>query len=87
MYSELMYGLGAQPNPIRTLFNYSLERAAQIGPENIYNFSLGNPSTPPPKEFTETLQRLVQEDPFKLHGYTASQGAAESRKAIADDLN
>lgn len=87
MYSELMYGLGAQPNPIRTLFNYSLERAAEVGPENIYNFSLGNPSTPPPKEFTETLQRLVKEDPFKIHGYTASQGAAESRKAIADDLN
>ena len=54
---------------------YGRQRAAQIGSENVFDYSLGNPSVPCPPEFTEAMQTLLaQEEPVSLHGYCPSQG-------------
>ncbi len=88
MYSEEMYGYGVQSSVIREIFAYGLERKALIGEENVFDFSLGNPSAPPPAEVTAAFKSLLDESsPLELHGYTPAQGDAAVRKAIADDLN
>ena len=55
---------------IREMFTYATEKGKEIGYENVFDYSLGNPSVPTPKEFTDTMIKLLQEsDPIKLHGY------------------
>ena len=86
--SEKMYELGSKRSAIRELFEYGKQRAAMVGPENVYDFSLGNPSIPAPDCVNETIRRLTESmDSISLHGYTSAQGDAETRKAIADYLN
>ena len=86
--SEKMYELGSKRSAIRELFEYGKQRAAIVGPENVYDFSLGNPSIPAPDCVNETIRRLTESmDSISLHGYTSAQGDLETRKAIADYLN
>ena len=88
MYSEEMYGYVAQSSVIREIFSYGLKRKEEIGSDKVFDFSLGNPSTPPPKNVTETMEKLLMErPPLELHGYTPAAGAPGVRKAISDDLN
>ncbi len=88
MISETMYELGSRRSSIRELFEYGKRAAAEVGAENVYDFSLGNPSTPPPAALTEAAIAILQdEEPCAVHGYTSAQGAAEVRTAIARDLN
>ena len=88
MISETMYELGSRRSSIRELFEYGKRAAAEVGAENVYDFSLGNPSTPPPAALTEAaLTILRDEEPCAVHGYTSAQGAADVRGAIARDLN
>ena len=83
--SEKMYDLGSRRSAIRELFEYGKKRAAEIGAENVYDFSIGNPSVPAPECVKEALTRLVtEEDPVRLHGYTSAQGDPAVRKACAD---
>ena len=73
---------------IRQLSEYATARGAEIGYENVYDYSLGNPSVPVPKAFTDAMIRLLtEEDPMKLHGYSQSQGIPAVRQAHADYLN
>ena len=88
MLNEKAYALGANRSVIRDLFEYGLSRAAIVGPENIYDYSLGNPSIPAPKEVNETIcQILADTDSLKVHGYTSAVGDFDTRKAISQDLN
>ncbi len=88
MVSQKMYELGSRRSEIRELFEYGLKRKAEIGPENVYDFSLGNPSVPAPECVKEALADLVlNTDPVALHGYTSAQGAPDVRKACADYVN
>ncbi len=88
MLNEKAYALGANRSVIRDLFEYGLQRAAVVGAENIYDYSLGNPSIPSPKEVNETIcQVLADTNSLKVHGYTPATGDFETRKAISDDLN
>ena len=88
MYSQEMYGYGAQSSAIRELFAYGMQRKAEIGADKVFDFSLGNPSVPPPKEVNEAIIDIVKNEPsLAVHGYTAGPGDAGTRKAIADDLN
>ena len=57
MFSQEMYGYGAQSSVIREIFSYGLKRKAEIGAENVFDFSLGNPSVEPPAEVTESFIR------------------------------
>ena len=88
MINEKMRGLGAKRSVIRELFEYGKKRKAEIGEENVYDFSLGNPSVPAPDCVNENLTKLLKEESsVLLHGYTSAQGDAGVRKAIADYIN
>ena len=88
MVSKEMYELGAKSSVIREIFEFGKKRAAEIGKENVYDFSLGNPSVPAPEKVNETIRKLTSEmSPCALHGYTSAVGDNETRQAIADDLN
>jgi aspartate aminotransferase len=80
--------LGKVRSSIRELFEYGKKRKAEIGEENVFDFSLGNPSVPAPKEVEEELKKLITEcDPVFLHGYTSAQGDYNVRKTISDYIN
>lgn len=86
--NESMVRLGQVRSVIRETFEYGNRRAREIGRENVFDFSLGNPSVPAPAEVQEALRGLLNgKDPVALHGYTSAQGAEATRQAIADDLN
>ena len=86
--NEKMLALGSKRSIIREIFEYSKMRAAEIGKDNVFDFSLGNPSVAPPVEIGETIKDLIDnENPTFLHGYTSAQGDFSVRKAISDDLN
>lgn len=88
MVSEKMYALGSKRSEIRELFEYGKKRKAEIGADNVFDFSLGNPSVPAPDCVTDALDDLVANtDPVALHGYTSAQGDADVRKACADYIN
>ena len=85
MVNEKMRDLGARRSVIRELFEYGKKRKAEIGDENVFDFSIGNPSVPSPAIVNDTLAALLREkDPVSLHGYTSAQGDAGVRRAIAD---
>ena len=83
--NQRMYGLGSKRSVIRETFEFGKKRAAEVGAENVYDFSLGNPSVSPPQIVEDTLLSLLkEEDATALHGYTSAQGDAGMRAAIAD---
>lgn len=88
MYAEEMYRLGTNRSVIRDLFEYGNKRKAEIGAENVFDFSLGNPNVPAPESVKEVLLDLIQkEEPVALHSYTSAQGDAKVRQAIAEYVN
>ena len=88
MVNQNAYALGANRSCIRDLFEYGRQRAAIVGPENVYDYSLGNPSIPAPKEVNEAVHQILNEtDSLLVHGYTSAVGDMDARKAISDDLN
>ena len=88
MNTGRMRELGEKRSVIRELFEYGNKRKAEIGPDNVFDFSIGNPSVPAPKEFSDELCRmLAEESPLALHSYTSAPGDLSARKSIADDLN
>ncbi len=70
MVNERMYGLGAEPSAIRELFAYGMARKAEIGADNVFDFSIGNPSVPAPDAVKQAVLELMEEEPSALHGYS-----------------
>lgn len=88
MYDEKMYSLGAKRSAIRALFDYGQEQAAIVGKENVFDFSIGNPSIPAPDCVQDEIVRLAREEmPAAIHGYTPAPGDPLVRQAIADYMN
>lgn len=88
LVSEEMYELGSKRSAIRELFEYGKKRAEVVGAENVYDFSLGNPTVPAPDCVNETIRKLTEKlNSIQLHGYTSAQGDLECRQATADYLN
>ena len=88
MVNKKMLALGTKRSVIREIFEYGKKRKSEIGSENVFDFSLGNPSVPAPKEVNEALCRLITNTPAEiLHGYTSAQGDAGVRRSIADYVN
>lgn len=88
MFNEEAYALGANRSCIRELFEYGRSRAAQVGAENVFDFSLGNPSIPAPAGVRDAIAQLLEDtDSLQLHGYTTAVGDLQTRQAIAHDLN
>lgn len=86
--SQRMLNLGTARSEIREAFAFAQARAAEVGAENVDDFSIGNPSVPAPATVAEAVHKLVDAiDPIKLHGYTPAQGDAQARQALAEDLN
>ena len=86
-YNEKTYALGSKRSIIREIFEYSKSRAAEIGQDRVFDFSLGNPSVPAPSEVNATIRELLDsESSVLLHGYTSAQGDAEVREAIASNI-
>ena len=88
MVNQKAYALGANRSCIRDLFEYGRQQAAIVGPENVYDYSLGNPSIPAPPEVNDAVRAILNDtDSLLVHGYTSAVGDYEARKAISDDLN
>lgn len=88
MVNQTMYERGAESSKIREIFAYACERKAKIGPENVFDFSLGNPSVPAPASVRDSIERsLAEADPAVLHGYTPAPGLPSARVAVAASLN
>ena len=88
MLNETYRAMLAHKSVIRETFMYGKQRAAEIGYENVFDYSLGNPSVPCPQSFTDEMIALYQEsEPVALHGYSPSLGIASVRAAIAESLN
>ena len=88
MYNQTAFALGSNRSCIRELFEYGRRRAALVGDENIFDYSLGNPSIPAPREVEQIIKDILSDtDPVQIHGYTSAVGDLQTRKAIAEDLN
>ena len=87
MISEKMMQLGKKSSIIREIFEYGKKRKAEIGAENVFDFSLGNPSVPAPQKVTDVMTKLMKEVPAEvLHGYTSGPGDMNVRTAIAEHI-
>lgn len=88
MVNPSMLGLGTARSVIRELFEYGKQRAAVVGAENVFDFSIGNPSVPSPDSVNESAIRLLKDsDPVVLHGYTSAGGDNGVKEIIAASLN
>jgi aspartate aminotransferase len=88
MISKQMYEYGSIRSSIRELFEYGKKRAEIVGKENVYDFSLGNPSIPAPQKVQEAIVNIVNnEAPVSTHGYSSAPGSDFVRETIADSLN
>lgn len=85
--NEKSYAYGAQKSSIREIAAYGSGRKAQIGAENVFDFSLGNPSIPAPESVRASIARALELPPTQLHGYTPAPGLPAAREAVAASLN
>lgn len=88
MYNQKAFELGSNRSCIRELFEYGCRRAAEVGRENVFDYSLGNPSVPAPAGVNDAIRAILADtDSVQVHGYTSAIGDLATRQAIADDLN
>ena len=88
MVNQKMYELGTKKSTIRTIFEFGRKRVAEVGEENVYDFSLGNPNVPTPDFIKEAaVDILTHMEPSAIHGYTVAPGNPQVRKALADSIN
>ena len=88
MISETILNLNKNGSAIRAMFEEGARMAKEFGKENVYDYSLGNPSVEPPKEVKEAMTAvLTEESPNSVHGYMNNAGYEDVRQAIAEHLN
>ena len=88
MLNEKMFELGNKSSEIRELFEYGKAQKEIVGDDNVFDFSIGNPSIPCPKEVNDKLEELIKTmDPVLLHSYTSAPGDIGVRNCIANNLN
>ncbi len=86
--SKNMEALVAGSSTIRKLFEEGLQLAAEVGAENVYDFSLGNPAAPVPAKVTQAIKDILAENPDSyVHGYMKNAGFDEVRSNVANSLN
>ena len=88
MINPATLALGTKRNTIMELADYGRSRAAIVGKENVFDFSIGNPSIPAPAEVQDAILDIMQNmDPLAVHSYTSTMGDPKTRAAVAADLN
>ena len=88
MVAEKMYELGTKKSTIRTIFEFGRKRAAEVGEENVFDFSLGNPNVPTPEFVKQAVLDILGEmEPSAIHGYTIAPGNPEVREVLAKSIN
>ena len=88
MVSSKMYELGTKKSTIRTIFEFGRKRAAEVGEENIFDFSLGNPNVPTPEFVKNAAIEILQNyEPSAVHGYTVAPGNPQVRETLAASVN
>lgn len=88
MVSAKMYELGTKKSTIRTIFEFGRKRAAEVGEENIFDFSLGNPNVPTPEFVRDAAIEILQTyEPAQVHGYTVAPGNPLVRQTLAQSIN
>ena len=88
MVSAKMYELGTKKSTIRTIFEFGRKRAAEVGEENIFDFSLGNPNVPTPDFVRDAAIEILQTyEPAQVHGYTVAPGNPQVRETLAKSIN
>ena len=88
MINQAALALGTKRNTIMELADYGRRRAAIVGKENVFDFSIGNPSVPAPEEVNAAILDIVQNmDSLAVHSYTSTMGDLQTRAVIAADLN
>ncbi|MBR7025733.1 MAG: pyridoxal phosphate-dependent aminotransferase [Selenomonadaceae bacterium] len=88
MVSAKMYELGTKKSTIRTIFEFGRKRAAEVGEENIFDFSLGNPNVPTPDFVRDAAIEILQTyEPAQVHGYTVAPGNPKVREILASSIN
>lgn len=85
--NQKSYDYGAAKSSIREIAAYGAARKAQIGTQNVFDFSLGNPSVPAPDAVRASIVRNAALPASQLHGYTPAAGLPAARQAVADSLN
>ena len=85
--NQQSYAYGASKSSIREIAAYGAARKAEIGAQNVYDFSLGNPSVPAPDAVRDSIAHALTLPATTLHGYTPANGLPAARKAVADSLN
>lgn len=87
MFNKTAYGLGSVSSYIREVFEYGRQQAKIVGEENVFDYSLGNPSIPAPEKVNETIINILNtESSIKVHGYTSGPGDDTIREAVAKNL-
>ena len=79
MINQKMFDLGDEPNKIRELFAYGMQRKAEIGAQNVFDYSIGNPSVPAPQCVQRAFEEQLAGDPVVAHEYTPSPGDPAAR--------
>ena len=88
MVSAKMYELGTKKSTIRTIFEFGRKRAGEVGEENIFDFSLGNPNVPTPEFVRDAAIEILQTyEPSAVHGYTVAPGNPNVRETLAASIN
>ena len=88
MISEKMKDLVKNNSVIREMFEEGKKLAEKYGKENVYDFSLGNPSVPAPKKVNESIKEILDnEDSLKVHGYMSNAGFEDVREKISKSIN
>ncbi|MBR2179192.1 MAG: pyridoxal phosphate-dependent aminotransferase [Selenomonadaceae bacterium] len=88
MINDKMYELGTKKSTIRTIFEFGRKRAAEVGEENIYDFSLGNPNVPTPQFIKDAIIDILNTmEPTAVHGYTVAPGNPQVRETLAKSIN
>lgn len=88
MVNQVFHQLGSEPSVIRELFAYGLAQAKMVGPENVFDYSIGNPSIPAPAKVNQAIHDVLNDtDSILVHGYSMAAGFEVTRQAVADNLN
>lgn len=88
MFNQKMVEMGTTRSVIREIFDFGVKRKAIVGPDKVYDFSIGNPNVPAPQEVQDAITDIVKNlNPVEYHSYTPSAGAKSTRDAIAQNLN